>query len=364
MPKSVDHHWMTVALDLAEKGSANVSPNPAVGACVVRNNQIVGRGYHKYFGGPHAEVEALRDAGRKAKGATLYVTLEPCSSWGKTPPCAPEILKAGIKRVVIGALDENPDNRLRGVKAMKKGGIKVMTGVLASEVREQNAAFFKFIKTKMPYVTLKMAQSLDGKIATFQGKSRWITSASARQFVHKLRLEQDAILVGTNTLLKDNPMLSPRIRGSKRVREKPWRVILDPDLKASPHSRVFRGPQLTVVATSVRKVKSPGGKGKGQILLPVKEIRGRLDLKDLLKKLAGLDIAKILVEGGGETAWSFLKSGLVDKIYWIIAPTLIGGRNAKTSVEGEGIRDLDKVFRFRKTGMAMAGPDFVFEGSF
>jgi len=359
-----DQKWMQLALNLAEKGRLTTSPNPMVGACVVRRDKLVGKGYHQVYGGDHAEVQALKEAGSRAKGATLYVTLEPCSSWGKTPPCAGAIIQAGIKEVVISLLDPNPRNYRKGVQALRREGVKVRTGVLSDAVRLQNEFFFKYINERMPFVTLKMAQSIDGKIATACGQSRWITSASSRRFVHELREQQDAILVGKNTLLMDNPLLSPRTK-RKRVFQKPWRIVIDPRFEIPSNARVFRGEQITMVVVSERHVhkikRSRYRKGCNFILVP--EARGKIDLKKLLKKLAGLGVAKLLVEGGGEISWSFLESGLVDKVFWIMAPKIIGGRDAKTSVEGVGIQKLSKAIKIHETKIAQRGDDWIIEGA-
>lgn len=371
--------WMRRALELAGRGRIGTSPNPMVGACVVSNGKIAGEGWHQKYGGDHAEVQALRAAGAKARGASLYVTLEPCSSWGKTPPCAPSIISAGIRRVFIGSPDPNPLNHGKGISVLKKEGIRVVSGILAEEVRRQNEAFFKYITTGRPFVTLKMAQSLDGKIASRTGRSRWITSKPAREFVHFLRAEQDAVLVGKNTLFMDDPALMPRVKIKNADPLKPWRVALDPDFKVSPKARIFKGEQLTIQAVKASVIggrakpsprllrRSDGllattGKGSSYTLLPVKEKKGRLEMTDLLKKLGGLGVSKLLVEGGGELAWSLLSGKLVDKICWIMAPSFIGGREAKTSVEGAGFENPNRALRFKMESVSALGDDWLFEG--
>lgn len=366
---------MKLALKLAERGRFTTSPNPMVGACVVHRGRLVGQGYHKRYGGEHAEVNALKDAGRKTKGAILYVTLEPCASWGKTPPCVMEILRAGIRQVVVGSLDPNLLNHKKGVNALRKEGVRVTIGVLAREIEKQNQAFFKWTRKKLPFVTLKMAQSLDGKIANSRGESRWISSAVSRHFVHRLRSEQDGILIGKNTLLMDDPLLSPRVsshlessptkwrRKKEGVPEKPWRIVLDPQLQASKKARIFQGDQLTLIAVAKQNlVKLQAQKQLPSVtLLPVHEVKGRLDVKDLLTQLARLGVAKLLIEGGGELAWSVLDAGLVDRMVWIVAPKIIGGRLAKTSVEGKGIRDLSKAIQCRNMKVSRLGEDWLFE---
>ncbi|MBI2166884.1 MAG: bifunctional diaminohydroxyphosphoribosylaminopyrimidine deaminase/5-amino-6-(5-phosphoribosylamino)uracil reductase RibD [Candidatus Omnitrophica bacterium] len=350
--------WMRRALELAQKGGDRTRPNPLVGAVVVRNEKLISEGYHVEFGGPHAEVSALRKAGPKARGATLYVTLEPCSSWGKTPPCVDWVIESGIRKAVIGRTDPNPQNHLKGIRRLRQAGIRVETGILGEEAEKQNEAFFKTMRTSLPFVTLKMAQSLDGKIATRAGESRWISSGPARAFVRRLRDHSDAVLIGKNTLLQDDPLLS----GSNGC-EKPWRVVLDPKLDLQSDARVFQGPQLTLVAVSDRRLKEIPKKtqGKGKVFLPVPETKGRFDLRNLLKKLAALGVQNLLVEGGGEVAWSFIRERLADRLIWIVAPKIIGGRDARTSVEGEGIDGLQKAYPLKWDSVYRLGPDFVFE---
>lgn len=358
--KLQDEIFMARAVALAQKGRGQTSPNPCVGAVVVRSGKVVSEGYHLYFGGPHAERVALRKANGQARDATLYVSLEPCSTWGKTPPCVDTIIAKQIKRVVIASLDPNPQNHQGGVRKLRKAGIQVRVGVLAEEARKQNEAFFKRMQTGFPFVTLKIAQSLDGKIATTTGESRWISSKRSREFVHSLRSEVDAILVGKNTALRDNPRLRGLTRG-----EKPWRIVLDPDLELSPKARLFEGPQLTFVAIPDRKLnrvsQNLGSKKfKGQIFLPIQEKRGKLELRELLKKLAALGVNHLLVEGGGEVAWSLIDGRLVDRLIWIIAPKIIGGRSAKTSVEGEGVEKIREAYLLDFEKSYRLGEDWVF----
>lgn len=354
--------WMRRAIVLAEKGGFRVSPNPKVGACVVRNGKCVGAGYHAEYGGDHAEVRALRQAGRKSLGATLYVTLEPCAHWGKTPPCVKAIVDAGIREVVIAALDPNRSNHAQGVRLLRKHGIRVRAGILSDEAEKQIEAFSKWIRTGLPFVTLKMAQSLDGKIATVTGKSRWITSPASRNFVHDLRAESDAVLVGKNTLLLDNPRLTTHLDSRLTLPGKPWRIVLDPKSEAPASLQVFQGKTVTirVVAESFLS-KAKKSKTRSGALLAVRDQKGRLDFRDLLKKLGGLGVSKLLVEGGGETAWSFLESGLVDRVLWMIAPIFLGGRTAKTSVEGMGIKECDKAFRYKIVRTLRLGDDLLLE---
>lgn len=363
--KEEDLRWMSHALILAAKGGVFVSPNPQVGACVVKAGRLVSSGYHARFGGPHAEVEALRKAGEKARRATLYVTLEPCSSWGKTPPCIEAILRSGISRVVIAMTDPNPVNRGKGVLLLRRAGIAVTEGVLRGAAEHQNEPFSKWIRTGFPFVTLKMAQSLDGKIASSDGRSRWISGLESRAFVHSLRQQNDAVLVGMKTWMLDDPLLSAAPSGTPSVREKPWRVVIDPAMQIPPKRRIFKGNQITIQAVSCECRKSLSKKvflKERRNILFVKEKKGRLDLRDLLKQLGSLGVTRLLVEGGGETAWSLLSANLVDKVFWVVAPKFIGGRDAVTSVEGEGFQDPNNALNLKFLSCRQMGSDWLFEG--
>ncbi|HTL47466.1 MAG TPA: bifunctional diaminohydroxyphosphoribosylaminopyrimidine deaminase/5-amino-6-(5-phosphoribosylamino)uracil reductase RibD [Verrucomicrobiae bacterium] len=357
--------WMEKCHALAELGRGAVSPNPLVGAIVVKNGREIARGHHAYYGGPHAEAEALRKAGARAKGATLYVTLEPCATWGKTPPCMQAVAGAGIKHVVIGMSDPNPANHGKGIRFLRRRGIHVTTGVLEEKLRGQNAAFCRWITTRLPWVVLKMAQSLDGKIAAPDGSSRWISSPASREWVHHLRSGADAILVGKNTVLMDDPLLSPRVHVKNQPPHKPLRVILDPRMEVSPRARVFTGEQLTlrVVTKNVaRRPRHSKARRCGELLLLAREEKGRLDVKDIVCQLGAMGVAALLVEGGGETAWDFLRAGLVQKVYWVVAPKIIGGRATKTSVEGDGVRLLNNAFKIKNLTCRPLGEDWLFEG--
>ncbi len=356
-----DAYWMNLALTWAEKGRGWVSPNPMVGACLVNKNRLITSGFHAKFGAPHGEAEVIRKAGKKAKGATLYVTLEPCSTYGKTPPCTEAILSAGIKRVVVATVDLNPEHRGRGIKILKKHGISVTTGVLEKEAREQNQAFFKWIQKGIPFVILKMAQSLDGKIASRTGKSRWISGPRARAWVHELRASVDAVLVGKNTRLLDDPRLTVR---NGKVRREPWRIVLDRKGESPTNARIFQGEGSAVLVCSQRYFKQVAQKfGRMPItILPLKERNEKLDLNELLKRLGAFGISSLLVEGGGEVAWSFLSSRLVDKVAWVIAPKIVGGKDAKTSVEGVGVDGLQTAPDIQVERLVPLGKDFLIEG--
>ncbi|MBI4368536.1 MAG: bifunctional diaminohydroxyphosphoribosylaminopyrimidine deaminase/5-amino-6-(5-phosphoribosylamino)uracil reductase RibD [Candidatus Omnitrophica bacterium] len=353
--------WMRCSLACAEQGRGLTHPNPMVGACLVKNGKLIAEGFHRFFGGPHAEVEAIRKAGKRARGATLYVTLEPCSTYGKTPPCTEAIKTAGIKRVVVAAVDPNPKHQGRGLGILKRCGIRVETGILRREAELQNEAFLKWVKTKLPFVTLKMAQSLDGKIASRTGKSRWVSNVQSRNWVHRLRAQQDAILVGKNTLLKDNPRLTVR---NGKLTKTPWRIVLDERGESSPSAHIFHASGVSVLACS-RKFLSRVSKkfSRSKVtLMALDSSKGEVDLNQLLRALGALGIVSLLVEGGGEVAWSFFNAGLVDKIEWILAPKIIGGRTAKTSVEGVGINALDEASKIRPTRLTLLGDHLLLEG--
>lgn len=335
----IDKKYMRIALDLAKKGEGFTSPNPIVGAVIVKNGRIVGKGYHKRCGSAHAEVNALKNAARLAEGATIYVSLEPCDHFGRTPPCTDALIESGIKRAVIAMKDPNPANNGRGIKKLIKNGIKVKVGILREEAALLNKPYIKFITKKMPYVTVKIAESLDGKIATKTGESKWITGDDSRRFVHGLRAGADAVMVGVNTIIKDDPSLL-----SKTSKEKqPVRIIVDSHFKTPKNARVFSEVKRSPVIVATTK---KNGRGHSS----------RVDLRALLKELAKREIANILVEGGGELVASLVEERLVDRFLFFIAPKIIGGRLAKTAVEGMGVDRISqatplkfvKIKRFRE----------------
>ncbi|MCX5679556.1 MAG: bifunctional diaminohydroxyphosphoribosylaminopyrimidine deaminase/5-amino-6-(5-phosphoribosylamino)uracil reductase RibD [Candidatus Omnitrophica bacterium] len=336
---SIDPGYMKTAIRLAKKAEGMTSPNPLVGAVLVKAHRVVGKGYHKRCGLPHAEVNAIRDAGLKARGADLYVTLEPCDHFGRTPPCTGAIIKAGIKRVIIGIKDPNPVNNGKGMVRLKRAGIKIVTGVLGKEAALINLPYIKYITTGLPYVTLKMAQSLDGKIATSTGNSKWITSEEARAYVQRLRGKVDAVMVGANTVLKDDPSLLCKIPGSKQ----PMRVIAGGRASIPSSAKIFRSAEKSKVIVAV----GPDGK---------------VDLKDLLRNLGKMGLINILVEGGGELAASLVKGGLVDRYLFFVAPKIIGGRSAATSVEGEGVKLVKDAIGIKDMRAVMVGRDVLIEG--
>ncbi len=356
MASGNDEHFMKLCLRLAAKGKGFVSPNPLVGAIVVKNGKIIGKGYHPSFGAPHAEVFALQEAGEESNGATLYVNLEPCVHYGKTPPCTKAIIKAGIKRVVVGMKDPNPLVNGKGIEELREAGIEVKTGVLKEEAERLNEAYVKFISKGIPFVALKMAQSLDGKIATKTGESKWITGGKAREFVHRLRGEYDAVLVGAGTILSDDPSL--RAYGKGRD---PVRIVLDGKGVVSPSAKVFQaGVRRFVFTTSSAPLSWVEGLREKGVEVIISE-GGRVEIEEMLREIGQQGIASLLVEGGGETAACFLEAGAVDKILFFIAPIIIGGREAKTSVEGRGCQNLKDAIKFNQLKVRKIGEDLLVE---
>lgn len=354
---------MAMALRLAAKAAGRTSPNPMVGAVVVKDGRIIARGWHQKAGEPHAEAIALRKAGRAAKGATLYVTLEPCSHINKrTPPCSPLVIASKVQRVVIAMIDPNPRVSGGGIQTIRKAGIEVVTGVLESEARQLNEAFIKHVTKKVPFVTLKIAQTLDGRIATAGGESKWITGKAARQEGHQLRDRNDAILVGVNTVLKDDPSLTTRISGGRD----PIRVIVDSSLRVPLEARVItqRSAAKTIIATlsSAPKRKMNKIQAAGAVIMLIKSDKGRVDLRDLMKKLGTMDIMSVLVEGGGEIHASALRSGVVDKVVLYIAPTLMTGADSICSVGGSSPKKLSQAVALENITTRFAGRDLMVEG--
>ncbi len=360
---SADEKYMRMALRLAAKARGRTSPNPMVGAVVVKDGKVISRGWHKKAGESHAEAIALKKAGEAAAGATLYVTLEPCSHTNKrTPPCSPLVIQSGVKRVVVAMLDPNPKVSGGGIKSLRAAGIDVVAGVLEVETRKLNEAYIKHITKGMPFVTLKIAQTLDGKIATARGESQWITGEQAREEAHKLRDINDAILVGINTVLKDNPSLTTRIPGGRD----PIRVIVDSTLLIPLHAKVLtqKSPAKTIVATlaNAPKIKIKKLQTAGAEVLTVKSAQGRVDLRDLMKKLGKMDIMSVLIEGGAEINFSALKAGIVDKAVLFIAPVLMTGKDALCSIGGTSPRKLSQALKLREVTTRFVGQDLMVEG--
>ncbi|AOY75030.1 bifunctional diaminohydroxyphosphoribosylaminopyrimidine deaminase/5-amino-6-(5-phosphoribosylamino)uracil reductase RibD [Clostridium formicaceticum] len=339
----MDQHYMQKALDLAKLGWGKTRPNPLVGAVIVKNGEVIAEGYHHYYGGDHAEVDALKKVNFSVEEATMYVNLEPCSHYGKTPPCVEAIIKSNIKKVVVALEDPNPKVAGNGIRILKNHGIEVVTGVLQEEARKLNEIFIKYILTQQPFCILKTAMTLDGKIATYQGDSKWITSEDAREYVHHIRNRVAGIMVGISTVLKDNPRLNTRI-ANKEVNH-PARIIIDSKLRVPVDAKVIETAtqQTTIIATTEKAPKEKINQLQrlGIEVMIAAEEEGKVNPKDIALKLGQRGIDSILLEGGGTLNYSALQSGIVDKIMYFIAPKIIGGRNAITSVEGEG-KDLIK----------------------
>ena len=353
--------FMQRVLELALKGKGRTSPNPMVGAVIARGKKIIAEGYHRKAGTQHAEIVALKKAGTKAKGATLYVNLEPCChTEKKTPPCTKSIIKSGIKKVVIAMADPNPKVSGRGIKELKSAGIRINVGIMQKEAKVLNEAFIKFITKKEPFVILKTAQSLDGKIATARGESKWITGEKSRKLVHRLRNEVDAVLAGIGTVRKDDPSLTCRISGGRN----PYRIIVDSRLQIPLNSKVLRHKdKKTIIATtnkaSTNKIKKII-KGGNKVLV-IKDRSKKVELKRLMKELGKLNILSVMIEGGSSVNASALSSKIIDKIMFFIAPIVIGGIDAIASVGGKSPALLNKAFRVQNIKVRKVGQDILLE---
>ncbi|MGB9791161.1 MAG: bifunctional diaminohydroxyphosphoribosylaminopyrimidine deaminase/5-amino-6-(5-phosphoribosylamino)uracil reductase RibD [Thermacetogeniaceae bacterium] len=359
-----DEKYMERALELAALGRGKTSPNPMVGAVVVLNGRVVGEGYHQKAGTPHAEIHALRQAGERAKNALLYVTLEPCCHYGRTPPCTEAIIRAGVKRVVVAVEDPNPLVAGKGIQALRDAGIEVEVGVLEEKARRLNEAFFKYMQERRPFVTVKAAMSLDGKIATSTGDSKWITGTEAREFVHRLRAESDAIMVGIGTVLADDPLLTVRLAGEDK---KPLRVIVDSNLRIPVHSQIVRTAQdvPTVVASVEGKcdeAKKKELENAGVEVWELPEDNGRVELYSLLEELAKREVLSVLLEGGATLNASALAAGIVDKVIFFYAPKIIGGGDAPGPFGGRGIDAVNKAIRVEELRWEKIGEDLMVVG--
>lgn len=358
--------YMKLAVRLAARGAGWVSPNPMVGAVVVKDGQVVGRGYHRRAGAPHAEVEALGSAGEAARGADLYVTLEPCNHQGKTPPCTQAILAAGVRRVIIAGRDPNPQVTGGGAEFLAARGIEVDVGLLAAEAGRLNEAWLHYVKTGRPWVVVKAACSLDGKIATVGGESQWLTGEAARALGHRLRHRVDAIMVGIGTVLADDPQLTtrrPRGRGTGRD---PIRVVLDSRLRLPLTSRLLHldSAAPTWVATTSQAppaaVRALEAQGAQVLVLPADA--GRVSLPTLLTELGTRQVQSLLVEGGAETLGTFFDQRLVNQFYFFYAPKILGGQKAPGMVAGHGIVHLGQAHIARDLNIRRVGGDLLVSG--
>lgn len=358
-----DIRYMNRAIELADRGKGWVNPNPLVGAVLVRDGRIIGEGWHERCGGLHAERNAFRYCHGNPEGASLYVTLEPCCHYGKTPPCTEAIIEHGIARVVVGLTDPNPLVAGKGIEALRNAGIEVVTGVEEEKIRAQNRVFLKYITTGMPWVVMKTAMTLDGKIAAYTGDSRWVTGEDARRKVQDMRRTYMGIMVGAGTVKADNPMLNCRLE--EEVRQ-PVRIVVDSGAGLEPDCKLVEtaGQYRTIVAHTRRapaeKLSVLRERGVELLFCPEKD--HRVDLKALLKQLAVLEIDSVLLEGGGQLNESFLKDGLVDEVYAFIAPKIIGGKEAKTSVEGQGIARMKDAVLMQDVVIERVGEDILIRG--
>lgn len=359
-----DEKYMWMALDLARQGRGRTNPNPMVGAVLVKDGEVIGSGYHQFAGGPHAEVIALRMAGEKAKGASLYVNLEPCAHHGRTAPCAEALIKAGVRDVIAAIGDPNPQVSGKGFQRLQEAGIRIKTGILEEKARRLNEVFLKYIVTQMPFVMLKTAMTLDGKIATRTGESRWITGEKSRQFVHRLRDQCDAVMVGIGTVLCDNPRLTTRLAegGGKDA----LKVVVDTSARLPLEARVIN-PGLrnklylaTTDTASPEKIRALREKGVEVAILPSSE--GHVDLKVLLRRLGERKISSVLVEGGGTLNYSLLEAGVVDKLFIFIAPLILGGRNSPTPFAGEGVDSISRSWQVEQTEIKQFDRDILIVG--
>ncbi len=356
-----DHKYMQRALELASRARGRTSPNPLVGAVIVKEGQIIGEGYHQKAGTPHAEIHALKSAGVKASGASLYVSLEPCCHHGRTPPCTEAIIEAGIKRVVIAVLDPNPKVAGKGLEILQEAGIETEVGIMKEAAVDLNEIFFKYIQKGMPFVALKTAMTLDGKIAARTGDSKWVTGADARKYVHHLRDTYDGILVGIGTVLADNPRLNTRL--DEENGRDPIRIVIDSNLDLPLDSIIARSsrqqPTIIFCGMNSDELKAQHLAALGLDIIKLQLEEDKVPLAAALSILAGREITSILVEGGAEINASFINQGLVDKLYWFIAPKIIGGRGAPSPVGGDGCELMSEAAQFTISEMRTFGKDIL-----
>lgn len=358
---SEDEKYMAMAIELAKKGYGYTAPNPVVGAVIVKDGCMIGQGYHEKYGEPHAERNALASCTQSPKGATIYVTLEPCCHHGKQPPCTEAILQAGISRVVTGSGDPNPLVGGKGIQILKDHGIQVREHVMKEKCDALNQTFFHYIQTGRPYVTMKYAMTIDGKIAAYTGASKWVTGEEARHHVHEQRKKNTAIMVGIGTVLADDPMLNCRIEGGRD----PVRIICDTHLKMPVTSKIVKTakdiPTIIACCTADEELQRPYREAGCKILLTEKKMN-HIDLEQLMEQLGKEKIDSILLEGGGTLNWAALNAGIVQKIQAYIAPKIFGGTTAKTPVEGIGVEVPDQAFLIKNRTIRLLGEDLLVEG--
>ncbi len=358
-----DIRFMREAHSLAKSAEGRTTPDPMVGAVLVKEGRIISMGYHGEFTTPHAEAWAIQKAEKEARGATLYINLEPCGHYGNNPPCAELIVKAKVKEVVASMEDPNPLVRGKGFRYLKRHGVKVRVGLLEDEARRLNEVFVKYITTRMPFVVLKSAMTIDGKIATKTGASRWVAGQDSRRYAHHMRNFYDAILVGVETVLVDNPKLN--VRMVSKIKN-PVRIVLDAFARTPLSADVLGHGQRTIVVVGPKAPakRTEALKNKGAEILKINAPKGRIDVKALMKKMGKMGITSLLVEGGGEVNASFINAGLVDKAYIFIAPKIFGGREAKTPVEGEGVNFPSRATPINIVHQERIGEDILLIGYF
>ncbi len=360
MRRDEDIHYMKMAVSLAGKGAGHVSPNPMVGAVIVKDGRVISRGWHKVFGGLHAETDALASCTESPAGATMYVTLEPCCHYGKQPPCTSAIIKAGISRVVVGMTDPNPIVGGKGISILRKHGIEVSTGLLENEIRYQNRIFLKYITQRRPWTVLKWAMTLDGRIAAASGDSRWVSCEESRHYVHTLRGRYMGIMAGIGTVLADNPMLNCRTDGMRQ----PVRIIVDSHASLPEDSAIARtaGEYRTVLAHTTdamrERLEPLHGCGIETVECAATE-NGMVNLDDLMSRLGAMGIDSVLVEGGAELDWSLVSAGLADEHYIFVAPKIIGGKAAKGPVGGNGFGKMSDALGLDIESVTTSGEDIL-----
>lgn len=358
-----DIKFMNRAIELAEKGVGWVNPNPLVGAVIVRDGRIIGEGWHEQYGGLHAERNAFKNCGEDASGATMYVTLEPCCHYGKTPPCTEAVIEHKITRVVVGMTDPNPLVAGKGIQILREAGIEVVTGVHEEKIREQNRIFLKYITTKRPWIVMKTAMTLDGKIAAYTGDARWVTGMEARQRVQELRRTCMGIMVGKGTVKADDPLLNYRLEDRGR---QPVRIVVDSLADIGLDSRLVKSageyPLIVAHTAKAGEIKLALLNNSGVETLCCRTQDGRVDLQDLLEQLGRKGIDSILLEGGGELNEAFIRQGLVDEVYSFIAPKIVGGKEAKTPVEGNGFARMGEAVELEQIHVETIGNDILIRG--
>jgi len=356
-----DAFFMNRAIMLSTRARGMTSPNPMVGAVIVKNGKIIAEGYHRKPGTPHAEALAITAAGEKTRASTLYVSLEPCCHTDKrTPPCTRTIIDSGIKRVVMAMRDPNPKVSGKGMKELERAGIEVVTGVLEEKAKQVNEYYIKYITTRRPFVILKVAMTLDGKIATGAGQSKWITGEKSRMMVHRLRSSVDAVMTAIGTVKADDPQFTARIRNGRN----PVRILIDPSLEVSPDAKILRVPPETVIVT--KNTRNPALLKKANKLFSMGSYiilyKHTLELNWLMKKLGEKGITSIVIEGGSSLNAHALEDGIVDKVMLFIAPKIMGGTASYPAVGGKTLRDLDEAYRLKNTTVKRLGEDLLVEG--